>query len=171
MRFEVLVFLTACLAGTASGASEDVQSATWKSQKLSMNYAGFTSKYSCEGLRDSVSQVLTALGVRRDFTVSPYPCTRPGRPEPFPSADIEFASLQPAAANAGDTVKAVWKTVDVTAAAHLSAGDCELVDQIRHDVLPLLSTRNLVARTDCVPHQESSGRPTLTVDVLVPAAP
>ena len=41
-------------------------------------------------------------------------------------------------------------------------------DQIRREILPLFTTRNLKAKINCIPHQESTGSILLTVDALVP---
>ncbi len=39
---------------------------TWVGRKLDYTYMGFTAKYSCDGLRDTVREVLLALGARKD---------------------------------------------------------------------------------------------------------
>jgi hypothetical protein len=157
--------------GTWASATENPQPAIWKTRELTFDYFGFTTYYSCDGLRDKVEQVLSLLGARKgDLTVTPYPCTRPGRPEPLgPSVRIKVSTLEPA--EAGDTngaVEAQWKTVNLAGVDKLTPGDCELADQIKKQILPAFSTRNLQARTDCTPHQEAPGNILLTVDVLVP---
>src|SRR6059058_5145175 len=43
------------------------QSAVWTARELSFVYVGFTAQYSCEGLRDRVTDVLLQLGARRDL--------------------------------------------------------------------------------------------------------
>jgi hypothetical protein len=171
IRRVVTLALALAASTTAWAAStDDRQPAVWKSRELVLTYSGFTSRYSCEGLRDKVADALLALGARRDMTVTPYPCSGMGRPEPFPGVRIQLSTLTPAAQGAaGDTVEARWKTVNLAGPGKLRPGDCELAEQIRHDILPLFTTRNLQARLDCVPHQESAGNIALTVDVLVPA--
>ena len=43
----------------------------------------------------------------------------------------------------------------------------ELVEQIRHSIVPLFATRNVDLKTTCIPHQASASRPSLKMDVLV----
>jgi len=167
------ILLLACgaLGGACAAATEERQPAVWQTRELNFDYVGFTSRYSCDGLRDRVEQALKTLGARGDLTVTPYPCSTVDRPELLPSLRIKVSTLQPAMAAAeGGTVQARWKTVRLAGANGLGPGDCELAEQIRSRILPLFTTRNLEARTTCVPHQESAGNILLTVDVLVPAA-
>jgi len=172
-RWFVIPLVAAGAIWQASAAgTEGQQAAVWKTQEVTLTYEGFTTHYSCEGLRDKVEQALLTLGARHDLIVTPYGCSRVGMPEPLPSLQIKVATLRPAAATAtagGDTVEATWKTVSLAGISGLDSGDCELADQIRRDILPLFTTRNIVARTACAAHQQSAGTPALTLDVLVPA--
>jgi hypothetical protein len=167
-RFVLLLFAFGAF-GSAWAASEDRLPAVWNTQELTFSYVGFTSRYSCEGLRDKVEQALITLGARRDLIVTPHPCAGLGKPEPFPRVQIKVSTLKPAAeASADGTVEAHWKTVSLAGIDKLRPGDCELAEQIRREILPLFTTRNVKMRTDCVPHQEPAGNIVLTVDVLVP---
>src|SRR5580698_10683385 len=69
----------------------------WVERKLDYSYMGFTTKYSCDGLRDNVRQVLLALGARRkDLKIQSTGCTRlNGAPEPFPGVVAHFWVLVP----------------------------------------------------------------------------
>ena len=162
--------LVIAFASAWAAASEKPQPAVWTTQELTFDYIGFTTHYSCDGLRDKVEQVLSLLGAREaDLSVTSFPCSRPGKPEPLPSVRIKVSTLKPAqAVSANGAVDAQWKTVSLAGADKLTRGDCELADQIEKQILPVFSTRNLKARTDCVPHQEAAGNILLTVDVLVP---
>lgn len=168
-RLTALVLVVGAFGSTWAAASEP-QPAVWRTQELTFDYIGFTTHYSCDGLRDKIEQVLSLLGARKgDLTVTPYPCSRPGRPEPLPSVHIKVSILKPAeAAGAGGAVEAQWKTVNLAGADKLTPGDCELADQIKAKILPMFSTRNLKAQTDCTPHQQPTGNILLTVDVLMP---
>ncbi len=169
-RFVTLALACGTSAIAWAASTGDRQPAVWKSQELTFTYVGFTSRYSCEGLRDKVADTLLALGARRDMLVTAYSCRGMGRPEPFPWVRITVSTLSPAAEGAaGSTVEARWKTISLAGPGKLSPGDCELAEQIRDDILPLFTTRNVKARLDCVPHQESAGNIALTADVLVPA--
>src|SRR5689334_11170873 len=106
-----LVLVVVAFSSTWAAASEKPQPAVWRTQELTFDYVGFTTHYSCAGLRDKIEQVLSLLGARKgDLTVTPYPCSRPGRPEPLPSVQIKVSTLKPAeAAGAGGAVEAQWK--------------------------------------------------------------
>jgi hypothetical protein len=161
-----LAFATSAMAWAAS--TGDRQPAVWKSQELTFTYVGFTSRYSCQGLLDKVADTLLALGARRDMAVTSYSCSGMGRPEPFPGVRITVSTLTPAAEGAaGGTVEARWKTINLAGPGKLRPGDCELAEQIRDNILPLFTTRNVKAQLECVPHQEPAGNIALTADVLV----
>jgi len=166
-------FLVLGLAGSSAWAAsatsaDEPQPAVWKSREVILTYAGFTNRYSCEGLRDKVEEALATLGARSDMTVSTRACSGHGKPERFPSVRIELSTLTPAPERAAGTVEARWKTVRLSGPGKLTHSECELAEQIQHEILPLFTTRNVKARTNCVPNQESAGDITLTLDVLIP---
>jgi hypothetical protein len=166
----MLLLAAGTFGGACPGATEDRQPAVWKPRESTFSFVGFTSRYSCEALRDKIEQALITLGARRDLIVTPYPCAGVGRPEFAPSLQIKVSTLEPAMTNApGGTIEAHWETVSLVGTGKLSPGECELAEQIRGEILPLFTTRNLSAKINCIPHQESAGSMVLTVDVLVPA--
>ncbi len=58
--------VAAWMAGSwagAAGAEGTEVAATWKRYELDFHYMGFTTRYSCEGLRDKVRQLLLHSGV------------------------------------------------------------------------------------------------------------
>jgi len=157
--------------------------AVWTQRTLQFVYMGFTAHYSCDGLRDKIRMTLLQLGARaKDLKVQTYGCTAAlGRPEPFPGVRATFFVLQPAgqaapghaAAAAGPPVAAQWQSVNLNLSEigdpldH--AGQCELVEQIKHSILPLFATRDLDFRQSCIPHQLTPAGTTLRVQVLKPA--
>jgi hypothetical protein len=168
-----LLTVTARAAPVETGApAVRAESAVWTPRELSFVYQGFTTTYSCDGLRDKVRSVLLKLGAREDLQVSESPCVSLGRPDPFPGVRIKMNVLQPGAdtaATAGtQSVPAHWKTVDLTPEhdAVSAAGDCELVEQVKQSLLPLFATRNVEYSSNCVPHQMGATR--LRAEVLVP---
>jgi hypothetical protein len=168
-----MVFVLGMSNGTGAAAVADRQPAVWKAQELTFDYQGFTTRYSCDGLRDKVKNTLMALGAHRDLSVTPYGCGGAGgMSEPFPSVRIKLSTLQPAAVGEGASpntpVDAYWKAVNLSGSGTLGGGDCELAERIRDNILPLFATRNLRAEISCVPHQRTASI-TLSIDVLVPA--
>ena len=182
----VVLSLPAWAAGAESAAPRaDAPTAVWTPKELTFVYQGFTSHYSCDGLRDKMRDVLLSLGARNDLHVDPYGCTAPaGRPDPFAGVRIKMNVLTPAPAGAtpaasganpapgtspAATVPALWKKIDLRLNQDpvYEAGDCELIEQIRQKILPQFTTRNVDFGSNCVPHQLSPGGTWLRAEVLV----
>jgi hypothetical protein len=160
-------------------ATQPVQPALWTPKELRFVYTGFTTKYSCDGLREKIRKVLLELGARKDdLAVNQAGCAGdPGRPTTFPTVSIKMNVLQPApapppGANAPPAVPARWQLVDLTKSRDPLnvAGDCELIEQIEHTILPQFTTRNLEYRSSCVPNQLQLGT-YLKVEALLPETP
>jgi hypothetical protein len=167
--------LAATVLGMQVGAAQESLPAVWTAKELHFAYMGFTTHYSCEGLRDQVRDILLRLGARReDLKVRESGCTAlGGRPDPFPAVDIKMHVLQPAPGAASEPlVAAHWKPVDLL--AHQpgldAAGQCELYEQVRQRILPLFTARNLNVETVCVPHQLILGA-RMKTEVLVADQP
>ncbi len=147
----------------------------WQKHKYTFAYLGFTSTYSCDGLADQLKRLLLAAGARADAKSEPGVCASPyGRPDKFARADLTFYTLAPLDQGGPPGEKpasGVWRTVAL--APHspqgLQIGDCELVDQFRAQVLPMFTTRNVVNKVTCVPHQESGTLIDLRFDVFAAA--
>jgi len=177
--------VVACVLGVPAWAAENApapagepQSAVWTDKELTFVYQGFTTRYSCDGLRDKVRSVLLDLGAqKKDLKVMEMGCSSPtGRPDPFPGVRVKMRVLQPAdspdAAKAADPtpVAAHWKPVDLKLRDSFTtdSGECELVEQIRQKIVPAFAARNVDLRTTCIPHQATVARPILKMEVLVP---
>jgi hypothetical protein len=174
---KLIVFCVGVLAlGTTGPAAADVpaapaeQTAVWQTKDLVFSYQGFTTRYTCDGLRDKLRQVLLLLGARDDLTVFPSGCLGEGRVNPYPAVQIHLTVLQPVsgAAPAG-AMPAQWLPVNLIAFDALEDSDCELVQQIKDNLLPLFAVRAVDSQTNCVPHQASRGV-RLKAEVLKPAA-
>jgi hypothetical protein len=168
---------SAATAGTASAgaATGESQPAVWTEKELTFVYYGFTTRYSCDGLRDKVRGVLLDLGAeKKGLKVLQLGCSSPsGRPDPFPGVRVKMSVLQPASGAADDKqtpVAAHWKAVDLKLRDSFTSdsGECELVEQIRHKIVPQFATRNVELKSTCIPHQASAARPTLRLEVLAP---
>src|SRR5262249_61489485 len=82
------------------------------------------------------------------------------------------ARAPPPGANARPAVEAHWAFLDLTQYPDPleAAGDCELLEQIQHRILPLFTTRNVQFRSNCVPNQLQLGT-VLKAEVLIPNKP
>lgn len=184
----VFVVLSSALPGWASAqatapagaaatpvGSEAPQAAVWAPKEVRFVFQGFTAHYSCDGLAEKVRHALLDFGARPDLKVSEMPCATPlGRPDPFPGVTIRMQVLVPldskSAPPGAPPVPAHWKTVTLRLDRDpvFEAGDCELVEQIEHSLLPLFTTRNVEYTSTCIPNQLMIGGTRLQTDVLVP---
>lgn len=90
----VLLMLPAFVAAQQTGPAAEVPptvNAVWVEHEVNLNYMGFTSYYSCDGLRDKVVWVLKQLGARPDFKVTTRGCSRSTGPELMPGVRIVAA--------------------------------------------------------------------------------
>jgi hypothetical protein len=167
----------AVAAGAAASAPPEAEpAAVWAPKEARFVFQGFTAHYSCDGLRDKVRKALLELGARPDLTVREGPCSSPlGRPDPFPGVSIRMQVLVPldskSAPPGAPPVAVSWKSVTLSLDRDpvFAAGDCELVEQIKHSLLPLFTTRNVDYSSTCIPNQLTNGGTHLRTDVLVPA--
>jgi hypothetical protein len=160
-------------AESASAAAGESQPAVWTEKEVTFVYQGFTTRYSCDGLRDKVRGVLLDLGAeKKGLKVLELGCSSPtGRPDPFPGVKVKMSVLQPASGTADDkVVPAHWRPVDLKLRDSFTtdSGECELVEQIRHTFVPLFAARNVDLKTSCIPHQATATRPSLKLEVLAP---
>ena len=177
-------------AGAA--AAEAPVGAHWVTRKFHLTYMGFTAHYSCDGLRDNVRDILLKLGARKeDLDLREVGCVRLDGPTPMPGVEGTFSVLVPAnelkpsdviapplpkvAAETPvvDPLPAQWRSVDLVRELHYTfdlTGNCELLEQTKKELLPLVSSRNLDYRATCVPHTETIGGVTFKLDVLAPVA-
>jgi len=51
-----------------------------------------------------------------------------------------------------------------------ASGNCELLEQMKRDVLPKIGAKVVSDNVRCTPHQGTPGNPTMTVEVLVPVS-
>ena len=175
-----LISLLTCGSMTAasqSGAPElapraaGLMPAEWAPKVLKLVYKhGFTTHYSCEGLRDKMKDILTRLGAV-DIRIQSTGCINVAGPDVFPGVYVRMNVLQPTHEWAlGHTVPAHWNRVDLLAGRDPvdAAGDCELIGQIKQEVLPLFVTRNVDYSATCQKQSVLPGATRLTADVLVP---
>jgi hypothetical protein len=185
----VMVVLAATAAGALSVAqaadsavdTTGAPAAHWVQRKLDYTYMGFTTRYTCDGLHDNVRELLLALGARKkDLEIQSTGCTHLNGLEPSPGIRAKFWVLVPVtpddAVQSGDKVVQAtqWQTVNLVRQLDFRSdqGQCELLEQLKRQALPLFTSRNLNFHSSCVPHEITLGDIGFTVDVLraAPAA-
>jgi hypothetical protein len=161
-------------AADGAAAPAPMEAAVWTPKEVQFTYMGFTTHYTCDGLRDTVREMLLQLGARKDdLKVYETPCSGdPNRPNPFPGVKIKMSVLTPVSGSTpsdAQPVQAQWKTVKLPYRENglNAAGQCELLEQFNKTVMPLFTTRNIDLNASCVPHQLSPLGTKLQAEVLV----
>jgi hypothetical protein len=197
----MLLAVTASAPAQAIATGEDaapVVNAVRVEREVELVYMGFTSYYSCDGLRDKVRRVLVDLGLGDGLKVSTRGCIRVTGPETMPSVRIVaqvpveatpevLAQLEseagkrelvarakgvaPAEATAQFPVRRRRVEFEADPLGDLQEGDCELVEQLRDRVFPKLGVKVVEDRTQCAPRQVRLGSIHTVVEVLEPVPP
>ncbi len=177
MRVNILTHVAATAAcvllGTlpALAAPAANVEAVWAPRHVTFIYQGFTTHYSCDGLREEIRGMLAKLGAR-DLRVAALGCIRGSGIEPFPGVRVTMQVLVPAASQhgkaAGAPVAAHWQNVVLMPSntGFEEQGNCELIEQFKETFLPLFTTRHISYQSNCVPHQLTLGTH-LSAEVLI----
>jgi len=167
--------------------------ARWQVQEIYLSYLGFTNHYSCDGMRDKVATWVKEIGAHPSSIVRVAGCDNPVGPARLPSVRLILATPVDASAAAVKDDKraqlvtklqhgktpfddaefdAVSKTTRLLSKDPQmvgAAGDCELLENFRDQVLKKIGARIVDDGLSCTPHQGTVGNPSLTVEVLASA--
>lgn len=166
-----LALLVAFPAIADEGLPAEVPAA-WTMHQIDLTYMGFTTRYTCGGLKSKMKLLLKQLGVREDVKILERNCEYGyGRVADFPRLKITFYA--PTIPQLGDTevgepVMGVWKPIVIkkNSPKGLEMGDCELVEVFRDRILPKFVTRSVEGDVNCIPHQLVGNRIDLRFEVL-----
>ena len=197
-RFVTLAAALA-LFGTTQASATDERSdieAVWKTQQIAFEYYGYSTFYSCPSLHRTLQRILVSVGASPDIRVQSYRCDDHSGSARFlfviespveataenirdmttyDSTEELVAMVRGERLQTAEDVQrfpAVWKTVSFAKDRNmrLSPGDCELVEQLRRQVLPKMSIYVLHDSVRCTPGYGAISPPRLTVSALVPVS-
>lgn len=166
-NFRLIAFFIILLAGSVGfaqatekgpGAGSDMLAAEWQHRTMEIHYSGITTRFSCSGLEDRVKAILVHFGARKDAKVSAYGCPGPDQPSRIAVVDVDFYSLAPVSGgSSAGTVQAYWNTRELQPdhPFFMSAGDCELVREMKDVISKSFTLKDLKYDTDCSPHELS----------------
>jgi len=146
--------------------------ATWVRHEVDLPYMGFTTRYTCSGLKSKVRLLLKHLGAREDFKILERGCEFGyQKVADFPRLKITFWAPgipEQGDRDPGDPVLGVWKPVVIkkNSPKGLDMGDCELVELFSDRVMPKFVTRDLQGGVNCIPHQLVGNRIDLRFELL-----
>lgn len=186
--------MIAAPVATMATDGESVE-AVWKAQQMSFEYRGYSTSYSCQSLEDKLELILRTVGAREDVQLRGYACDEQigiarfqvSLQSPVVASEQNIRELTTHDAkdeliarvngeelsSAADLQRftAVWKTVSFARdrRMRLERGDCELVQQLRRQILPRMSVQIVKDNVRCSSSLGNVGPPRLTVSALVPA--
>lgn len=169
--------------------------AVWKPQQMTFEYRGYSTTYSCRSLEDKLELILRTVGARADVQLHGYACDEQIGIARFqillqsPVVASEENLRELTAHDSKDELiarvngeklssaaeiprfAAVWKTVSFARdrRMRLERGDCELVQQLRRQILTRMSVHIVKDNVRCSSSMGNIGPPRLTVSALVPA--
>ena len=178
-------------------ASSETIDAVWKVQSVNFNYGGMSTSYSCGSLRKRVRAILMRMGAHESIevkTVSCYDLSEFAQVQitmatpveataenvqaltQYDSKDELIARVRGEALGSAADVQrfpASWERIALSQdrKLRLAPGDCELVEQLRQQVLPLMSVQVVENRLRCSRAFGNYTRPQLTVAALTAREP
>ncbi len=175
MAFRAAFLMSALLAAMPAVADDSLpteEAAAWTMHEVDFLYMGFTTRYTCSGLRSKVKLLLKHLGAREDIKILERGCEYGyQRVADFPRLKITFYA--PTIPEQGDKdpgapVLGMWKPIEIkrNSPKGLEMGDCELVELFRDRILPKFQTRSMEGDINCIPHQLVGNRIGLKFEVL-----
>jgi hypothetical protein len=188
-----VALLIGLIASIAVNAHSQV--AFWRVQDIKFVYNGHTSLYGCEALRDKVLTVVAELGAHVSTRIEMLSCHIARSEVPSQLATFQLRVVSPALATSesknesqnlqsrrvlleklgapveqAEAFPANWRELDVARmrAAKFGYEDCELLRQLREQVLSKLAVKVIAHDRSC--SVQRLRRPRLEVAVLVPAS-
>jgi hypothetical protein len=179
-RSLVLVSVAAAFLSGAVAAEQLPVEGTWQKHDDTFSFAGFTTHYSCVGLESKLKLLLGMVGARPDFKVYGTCADALGAPSEIQVVRMTFYTLAPPGSAAPvsrlgvrstattEPGRGEWRAIDWTATRprELTSGDCELVEQFEHEILPVFTTRGVESHMACVPNQANLSGIRLKFEVL-----
>lgn len=173
-------------------ASANRIEAVWKPQRFSFLFVSQSVIYTCDALQRMLRAALLTLGAHERMIIDARECSRSGgmRLHVTFMSPIEATEENIRAIVTFDTeaqliarlrgielptaeelprFPAEWQTISLgqNRELRLDASDCELIEQIRRQLLPRMATRQIPKRLLCVPGRISNRAPRLKLAALV----
>jgi hypothetical protein len=160
----VLVALGVAMTARADSTPDEATQAIWRVQRLELDYHSSSASYSCDGLEEKIRSILQAVGAHESLAVKTR-CDGRG-PVSFARVLITLASpveATPENIRAATTFEphermvaqlkhvvlptsadierfaASWQHISLR--PHVATGDCDLLDDLRGQILPKLRIR------------------------------
>jgi hypothetical protein len=173
----LIPLLVAASQSFADDGQPAEQPAAWTRHEIDFQYMGYTTRYTCSGLRSKVKLLLKHMGVRDDVKITERSCEYGyQKVAEMPRLKVVFWAPtipQPGAKDVGDPVLGIWRPVVIkrNEPRGLEMGDCELVEIFRDRVMSKFLIREMQGDVNCIPHQLVGNRINLSFKVLTGIQP
>jgi hypothetical protein len=169
-------------AGTASAAASHSSSsasivnepaaAVWQAYELQFHYFASHTYYSCSGLESRLEAILRELGADKDVRASVTGCFGTADVGNMLNARIKVRMPVAAGDAPAESFLASSKVVTVRGGRQGASmsGDCELLEQVRDQILPALKLERVKDDLNCIPGAANSPNRSLQVRALLPEA-
>lgn len=144
--------------------------AQWQAYQVKFRYTGFSTHYTCDGLRSAMRRLLRTIGARNDIRMEG--CSDFNTPRRFHRLLIAFA-LPVELENTyitNEPVAAEWREVKFrrNRPRNFSSGDCELIEHFTRQILPKLNVQDIKNKVSCNPGRQYFNTVNLKMKVLMP---
>ncbi len=158
----------------AAGQAATVQ-AQWQAREFYFTFMGIRAAYSCTSIEDQLEAMLRDLGARPDVQVSATGCV-PGEISRTITTRIRVnMPVEAGSAATADSAAFPAQRKIITLTIHgdrrnhpMVAGDCELLEQVRRQLLPELKLQVMNDEVSCYPGEQELANKSMQVTALVP---
>lgn len=165
----IAVLLSVAVPVAAHAEEGEAVSAQWRSYEITFNYSSMYTYYNCYSFEDKLEQMLKQLGAKPDVRVTTSGC--------FGGHDLgnmltsRIRVQMPVASDAGgESFSAGYRPVTLTTRDSMDmgrSGDCELLDEVRRQLVPALHLSVTKDDVHCFPGQPTLNPQTLEIKALV----
>jgi hypothetical protein len=145
-------------------------SAVWQPYELNFHYFAANTYYSCSGLENRLEGLLREMGADKDVRASVSGCFGPANLGNMLSARIRLRMPTASGDAVSESFLVSSKTVTLKSGrlGDVGSGDCELLEQVRDQILPALKLQLVKDDLRCVPGAANSPGRSLQVVALLP---
>lgn len=166
----LLMFQAPAAVAQPSDAVAEVN-AQWQAYDLSFHYFGLTTYYTCTGLEDRLEHLLRQMGAHSDIRVRATGCLGPDDISRSQLVRIRARMPVAPAGEGGDAFTANRRVISLKtqSLSNQGAASCELLEQVRDQLLPKLNIQLVKDDLQCIPGQPSHIGRSLQVQTLIAA--
>ncbi len=177
-----LMAIASCLVfAMPSGAAVSAQSssavpanepaaAVWQAYDLDFHYFASGTYYNCSALETRLETMLRQLGAEKDVRATVTGCFGTADVGNMLSARIHVRMPALAGDAPAESFMATTKTITLKSgrSGDSSGGDCELLEQVRDQILPTLKLKVVKDDLNCIPNSANPPNRSLQIVALLP---